>query len=108
MSLPYRTGVKVIQPQPFREISVTCPESSCVLPGEVAGGVFAAARRAGALYCSAVCLPFTDRYSYAFISHKCVLACRFRRPRGLRRGSAGARFLGLRVRIPREASIVQL
>jgi hypothetical protein len=34
--------VKVVQPQPFREIIVTCPESSCVLPGEVAGGVFAA------------------------------------------------------------------
>jgi len=36
------TAVKVVEPQPFREIIVTCPESSCVLPAEVAGGMFAA------------------------------------------------------------------
>jgi len=35
------TAVKVVEPQAFREIVVTCPESSCVLPGEVAGGMFA-------------------------------------------------------------------
>jgi len=62
-------------------------------------------RSAGALYCTEcrrASLPFTGRYSYTFISHKCVLTYRFRRPRG----SAGARLLGLRVRIPREAWIV--
>jgi hypothetical protein len=35
------TAVKASEPQPFREI-VTCPESSCVLPGELPGGQFAA------------------------------------------------------------------
>jgi hypothetical protein len=55
---------------------------------------------------SRVSLPFDDRYRLTFISHNCALTCRFRRPRVLRCESAGARLLGLRVLIPREAWIV--
>jgi hypothetical protein len=58
--------VRVVQPQPFREITLTCPESRSVLPGEVAGGVFAAAfvqqvLRIALNAVTRLSFPFTDR-----------------------------------------------